>query len=64
MRYKITNNHGKERFVQAKSNAEGEEVEKRLKTIKDMGKIKSYEHLEFERITPDEVLKVANVAQD
>lgn len=58
MRFKITNNNGTERFVQAKSNKDGDEVENRLKTVKAMGKIKSFERLSFERITPDSILKV------
>ena len=58
MRFRIINNNGRERFVQAKSNAEGEEVGKRLQTVKDMGKIRRFEHLEFDKITPDDILKV------
>lgn len=59
MYFKITYNKGKERHVQAKSKAEGMEVEDRLKTIKLQGHIKSYERIEFDRVSPDEILKKA-----
>ena len=63
MYFRIINNNGVERFVSAKSNDNAKEISKRLQTVKDMGKIKRFEHLNFDRITPDEVLKV-NDAQE
>ena len=57
MRFRIINNNGTERFVRAKSKKLGEEVEKRLNTVKAMGKIKSFERLNFDSITPDSILR-------
>ncbi|PCI54033.1 MAG: hypothetical protein COB36_11035 [Alphaproteobacteria bacterium] len=64
MYYKITGNKGQVRYVQAKSKAVGEVVATRLQKVKDMGRIKSFEHLKFERITPDDVMKVAVDAEE
>lgn len=63
MRFRIINNNGTERFAQAKSKAAGDEVEERLTTVKAMGKIKGFERLNFDRITPDSILKVADAQE-
>lgn len=49
MRFRIINNNGTERFVQAKSKA--------------AGKIKGFERLSFDSITPDSILKVADAQE-
>ena len=55
MHFKITNNNGTERFVRAKSKAEGEEVEKRLRHVKKISKIKRWQAIEFEAVQPDDI---------
>ena len=58
MRFMIVNNKGRTRFVSGVSNAQGDIIEDRLRTIAKYGRIKRYERLNFERITPNDILKI------
>lgn len=55
MHFKITNNNGTERYVRAKSKAEGAEVEKRLRHVKKISRIKRWQVIEFETVRPEDI---------
>lgn len=59
MHFKITYNTGKDRFVRTKSKAEAEEVAARLLHVKKIGKIRRFEALDFDYVTPDDISKEA-----
>lgn len=58
MRFKITNNNGTQRYIQAQSNKIGDEVEERLRLCCHELKIKSYQRLEFDKVEPDDIMKL------
>ena len=57
MRFRVLYNNGNVKYFQARSNAAGDEVEERLKTIKMKGNIRDFERIDFVKITPDDIMK-------
>tara|TARA_B100001989_G_C24541525_1_gene467880 strand:- start:675 stop:863 length:189 start_codon:yes stop_codon:yes gene_type:complete len=57
MYYRIIGNKGQERFVKAKSKSEGGEVAERLRHVMKQGKIKRFEKVEFDKVTPEDISK-------
>lgn len=56
MRFRVLYNNGNNKYIQAKSNKAGDEIEERLKIVKIKGHIKNFERLEFEKVTPNDIL--------
>lgn len=63
MYFRIINNNGFERFVNGKSNAEGDIIAERLQHCVNIGKIKRFTRIDFEKITPDQVHQPLDVEE-
>lgn len=57
MYFQIVYNNGKDRFIRTKSKKEGADMEQRLKKISLQGKIRRFFKLNFDVVTPDQILK-------
>lgn len=57
MRFEITKTNNEKRYIQARSKKQAEVMEERLSKLKKIKQIKDFQHLEFEIMKPDQLLK-------